>query len=241
MFRITPVTLLLLPLVASAQDMPLFTFTVEGEGWVKADGKKPDNEFSVLERQVAKGWFTETQITIGGDRFRTEYYNNFPGEPPLGEKPDFAKKKRPRSDFLTAAVFTADKGTVYVGFSSETAVWAFTPDSDGKLTNGTPYAPLRFRKGYDNSKEALEELKGNPPRAEVSALLLDPSGRLYAATPNDLQVFDPTGRLSGVLELPEMGKGKRVEILRWEGPKQDVLAAWAGEQKWTRKMKPNGR
>jgi sugar lactone lactonase YvrE len=73
----------------------------------------------------------------------------------------------------------------------------------------------------------------------VSALLLDPAGRLYAATPNDLQVFDPTGRLSGVLTLPE--KGKRVEILRWEGPKNDVLAAWSGEQKWTRKMNPKGR
>lgn len=236
MSRVALVALLLAPAVASAQDMPLFTFTKPGEGWVKGDGKPPEK--AKRERQRKKGIWEEV-LAIGEDRYVVEYWDALPimPEQPPG-KFKWTELKRPDSSELLAYVRTPDKGTVYVGFSSETAVWAFTPDKDNKLVNGAPYAPLRVRKAYDNSKQARDKMIADPPRLAVTALSLDSTGRLYAATEQDLQVFDPTGRLSGVLTLPEKGK---VETIAWEGKEKDTLAAWVGEQKWTRKMNPSGR
>ena len=199
--RVALFALLFAPAVASAQDMPLFTFTREGEGWVKADGKRPER--SDVEASSLKGGIRDATFGIDAERYTVRFYNQLP----LLEQPQsWAELKRPQSRELLAFVRTPDKGTVYVGFSSETAVWAFTPDKDNKLVNGAPYASLRVRKGYDNSKQAREKLNTDPPRLAVTALSLDSAGRLYAATEQDLQVFDPTGRLSGVLTLP--GKGK---------------------------------
>jgi hypothetical protein len=240
MSRVVLVALLLAPTVASAQDMPLFTFTKPGEGWVKADGKKPDAGFAEERGESLKGGQKNSHLVIGGERYAITYFNSIPLMEP--KKPDgkldLSDIPHPQSERIAAAVRTADKETVYVGFSHETAVWAFTPDEAGKLTNGAPYAPLRVRKGYDNSKAVFDKQKANPPLTAVTALSLDSAGRLYAATEQDLQVFDPTGRLSGVLTLPEKGK---VESIAWEGKEKDTLAVWVGEQKWTRKMNPSGR
>lgn len=231
MSRLALAALLLVSLTAFAQDMPLHTFTKEGEGWVKADGKKPEKD--EVEVNSLKGGIRNATFTLGGDRFTLTFHNELAIMPPTKDgSVDWSKLKRPQSADLLAVSLSKDRGTVYVGFSSETAVWAFTPDENNKLVNGAPYAPLRLRKGYDNSKEAREELKIDPPRTAVTALTTDSAGRLYAATPNDVQVFDPTGRLSGALTLPSKGK---IEALVWEGEKRDVLAAWIGEQKWTRR------
>ena len=224
--------LLLLPLVASAQDMPLFTFTKPGEGWVKAEGKAPDREFAVLKREKDKGGQVQSEFAVGGDRFRVTYFHRLPL---LEAATSYSQLERPESGHLTAAVRTADKGTVYAGFSSEPAVWAFTPDKEGKLTNGAPYAPLRVGKGYDNSKEARDLLKAHPLTLPVHELALDSAGRLYAATSQDLQVFDPTGRPCGVLSLPAKGK---VDAMTWEGQGKDTLTIWIDGRKWTRAMKP---
>jgi len=67
-----------------------------------------------------------------------------------------------------------------------------------------------------------------PDRVEGSI-----TSMLYAATSEDLQVFDPNGRLSGVLTLPVKGK---VEAMVWEGTEKYTLAMWIGKQKWTRRM-----
>jgi hypothetical protein len=222
--------LLLLPLAASAQDMPLFTFTKSGEGWVTSEGKKPVK--AAVETKSYKGGWREVTLTIGEDRYTVDHYH----QRPLMERPyTWADLKRPQSADLNARVRTSDKGTVYVGFSSETAVWAFTPDKDNKLVNGAPYAPLRIRKGYDNSKGTRDKMKASPPTLAVHELALDTAGRLYAATSQDLQVFDPTGWLSGVLTLPAKGK---VDAMAWEGKKRDTLAVWIEGVKWTRAMNP---
>ena len=233
--RYALMALLLLPLVASAQDMPLFTFTKSGEGWVKAEGKKPDSRFAEGEAEWLKGGLTKSSIPVGGQKFALEYFHRVPSDPRPGEVPDLSQLPRPQGERLLSAVVTADKGTVYAGFLTESAVWAYTPDKDNKLTNGAPYAPLRVRKAYDNSPEARRDAKAKPPTLAVHELTLDTAGRLYAATSQDLQVFDPTGRLSGVLTLPAKGK---VEAMAWEGKEKDTLAMWIDGKKWTRAMKP---
>lgn len=236
MSRVALVALLLTPAVASSQDMPLFTFTKPGEGWVKAKDNKPegndDENPGPLLHESQRKIMTVT-LGIGTDRYTVEYDVGVYKE----DKLSGLYQKHPRGT-VKAYTRTADKGTVYVGFSQDTAVWAFTPNKDNKLVNGAPYAPLRVRKAYDNSKQARDKQKANPPLTTVTALSLDSAGRLYAATEQDLQVFDPTGRLSGVLTLPDKGK---VESMAWEGKEKDTLAVWVGEQKWTRKMNPSGR
>ena len=75
------------------------------------------------------------------------------------------------------------------------------------------------------------------PKADLatiaSGLTTDKDGRIYAATSVGIQVFDPTGRLCGVITAP----GPGAEHLRFEG---DQLTAWVGETKYARKLKTTG-
>lgn len=221
--------LFLLPLVASAQDMPLFTFTKPGEGWVRPDQVQGLDYVDALVLYLPDRVVADFQFRRSGDKYSLNYENNTKllARPRIG----------PRGA-ITAVTRSADKATIYIAFDADDSVWAFTPDKNNKLVNGAPYAPLRIRKGYDNSRQAREKLKSDPPTLAVNELILDSAGRIYAATSENLQVFDPTGRLSGILTLPAKGK---VEAMVWEGKEQDTLAIWIDGQKWTRAMNPSGR
>ena len=114
----------------------------------------------------------------------------------------------------SCAVRTKDGATMYAGYTDRAAVWAYPVKTDGKpdLTAGAAYAPLRIVEGYDNSREAREKRKTNPPTLAVTALMVDSAGRLYAGTSKGIQVFDPTGRLCGVIPLPKPGT---VNAIAW--------------------------
>jgi hypothetical protein len=83
-----------------------------------------------------------------------------------------------------------------------------------------PYAPLRTRRGQKS--------------IEVTGLTTDKDGRVYAATGIGVQVFDPTGRLCGVLTPAAPG---RPENLAFEG---DRLTLWVGDTKYARKLRTAG-
>jgi sugar lactone lactonase YvrE len=83
----------------------------------------------------------------------------------------------------------------------------------------TPYCPLRVG-------------RGEKPR--VTALTTDRDGRIYAATPQGVQVFDPTGRLCGVLSP---ASPDALEYLAFVG---DHLVGWAGNTTYSRKLKTTG-
>jgi len=61
--------------------------------------------------------------------------------------------------------------------------------------------------------------------------MVDAQGRIYAGTTLGIQVFDPTGRLCGVLALPAEGEP---EHLGWEGESKDRLVVWIGDKKYAR-------
>lgn len=82
------------------------------------------------------------------------------------------------------------------------------------------YAPLRTRRGEST--------------ITVTSLVTDRDGRIYAATDLGVQVFDPTGRLCGVLTPAAPGKP---EAMAFEG---DTLTLWIGEAKYTRKLQTQG-
>jgi len=128
-----------------------------------------------------------------------------------------------------------DGATVYAGYADRAAVWAYPVKPDGKpdLTAGAPYAPLRIVEGYDNSRDALEKRRKNPPTLAVTALAVDDGGRIYAATKKDIQAFDPTGRLCGVLPLPKAGAVVR---MRYRPGPTPALIVDVGTL-WTRELK----
>ena len=114
----------------------------------------------------------------------------------------------------TCTVVTKDGATMFVGYSDRAAVWAYPVQKDGKpdLAAGGPYAPLRIVEGYDNSREAKEKRKTAPATLAVTALMIDPAGRVYTGTSKDIQVFDPTGRLCGTLPLPKAGTVRNIGL-----------------------------
>ena len=81
------------------------------------------------------------------------------------------------------------------------------------------YCPLRIKRG---------ETAGG-----CTALCEDKEGRIYAATPIGIQVFDPTGRLCGVTTAP----AGRADFMTFEG---DQLTLWIGDTKYARKLNTQG-
>lgn len=131
---------------------------------------------------------------------------------------------RPRSDVPgeSATATTPDGGTLYVGSSQGRYVWAYRL-VDGKPAGGDRYARLWVRR----------DQKDQP----VTSLTFDVRGCLFAATPDGVQVFDPTGRLCGVIPLPAQGRPTHLE---WDGPSNDLLTLWVGDAKYGRKLITSG-
>jgi hypothetical protein len=85
-------------------------------------------------------------------------------------------------------VRSPDRGTMFVGSATGNYVWAFRVEKDGSFSAGQPYCSLRVPRGQEG--------------IAVNELTVDDAGRIYAATALGVQIFDPTGRLSGVLAKP---------------------------------------
>jgi sugar lactone lactonase YvrE len=82
------------------------------------------------------------------------------------------------------------------------------------------YCPLRQKRGEKTLK--------------VTGLTTDKDGRIYAATEIGVQVFDPTGRMCGVLTPAAPGTPTAIVF---EG---DKLTIWIGGTKYTRKLRTQG-
>ena len=119
----------------------------------------------------------------------------------------------------TVMIDSLDHGTTFMCRNEVSAILAI-PSGTGISGPGEPYCPLRLPRG----KKAII----------VSGLLLDRDGRIYAATEIGVQVFDPTGRLCGVLTPAAPGMPRH---MAFEG---DQLTMWIGDTKYTRKLNAKG-
>jgi sugar lactone lactonase YvrE len=90
---------------------------------------------------------------------------------------------------VTGLVFWPDQGTLVVADAATPFLWTCRVEKDGTLSTKDHYYQLRHR--------------GNQFWPGTTALVMDRDNRLYAATDLGVQVFDPTGRLCGVLTKPE--------------------------------------
>jgi gluconolactonase len=99
-------------------------------------------------------------------------------------------KHKVASDFVSpgALTLTPDGGTLIVGDAGDKVLYAFRVQKNGDLDARERYYPflVRPRQPSDNA-----------------GLTLDAAGRAYATSREGVQVFDPTGRLSGVMTAPE--------------------------------------
>ena len=82
-----------------------------------------------------------------------------------------------------------DEGTLIVSEYNGTNVWAFRVNADGSLDAGDRYMTLR----------------GVPGRADAGGdgATVDEEGRYYVTSHAGIQMFDATGRISGVLLRPQ--------------------------------------
>jgi hypothetical protein len=129
----------------------------------------------------------------------------------------------PQGDFPYTAL-SPDGRTVYL--CSPTASFIEAGEWDRRKTpfpfqvRGSPYCPLRVTRGER--------------KIEVTGLAVDKDGRIYAGTPLGVQVFDPTGRLCGVLTPAAPGIPRD---LVFEG---DKLTLIIDGEKYSRKLNTTG-
>lgn len=122
---------------------------------------------------------------------------------------------------ISAFTVSPDASVCYVFVEGWAHVNAFQTEGP-KGTNfwgQNRYCPLRIQRGQ----------KGGG----CTALTTDRDGRIYAATELGVQVFDPTGRLCGVMTAPD----DKADLMAFEG---DKLIIWIGNTKYARKLNTSG-
>jgi hypothetical protein len=121
---------------------------------------------------------------------------------------------------LAASCLTVwpDGGHLVIGEADGAYLWAVRIEKDGSLGPGDRYYSLRTK---PNEK------------MHVTAMTMDAGYLLYACTPLGIQVFDPTGRLSGVIAAPSKEPMTAITI---GGEKADTLFVAAGDKIYARKI-----
>lgn len=116
-----------------------------------------------------------------------------------------------------------DQKTLVVADSDGPNLWTFRIEADGSLAYKQPYYTLRMVEGKEGSG--------------ADGMTIDAKGRLYAATHAGLQIFDPTGRMSGVLLSPQT---KRLSNVAFAGPDLSTLYITSTDKVYRRKTKATG-
>lgn len=130
-----------------------------------------------------------------------------------------------------------DQGTLAVSESQGQFVWAYRINLDGSLDAKTPYMTMRRPIDPKGEFKAVE-LPPYLPRSSGDGMTSDTLGRYYVTTALGVQVFDPTGRLCGVLNKPQPEKPLTSIVLA--GPKRDTLYVTNGDKIFRRKVQATG-
>ena len=117
-----------------------------------------------------------------------------------------------------------DEQTLYVSEHGGTKVWAWQIQNDGSLTGGGPFMTMRLANGKET--------------AQGDGATTEAKGRIFVTTEIGIQIFDPAGRLAGVIDKPDPA-GKVVSV-EFAGPNHDVLFVAAGDKIYSRQLKTPG-
>jgi len=130
----------------------------------------------------------------------------------------------PKGEKLAGLVFWNEGTFVALASEADRFLLAARVEADGSTGTYDRYYALRTRPSE----------KG----CATSALTTDDRGRMYAATSLGIQVFDPTGRLCGV--LPNPSPGKKITALAFGGAARDRLLIACENEVWHRQMLAKG-
>lgn len=123
---------------------------------------------------------------------------------------------------------TPDRGTLAVSDHGGRYTWVWRIEPDGKLSYRQPYMTLKTPSPADDSH--AENSKGD-------GMTTDAAGRYYITSAVGLQMFDPTGRMGGVIASPSSAPIVSVALA---GPQHEYLYVAAGDKVFRRKTKTNG-
>ncbi|MEX2580520.1 MAG: SMP-30/gluconolactonase/LRE family protein [Verrucomicrobiales bacterium] len=115
-----------------------------------------------------------------------------------------------------------DQGTLAVSDHGGKHVWTFRIEEDGSLAHAAPYMTMRT---------PGEVAKGD-------GMATDVHGRYYVTTAEGLQMFDPTGRMGGVVAAPDPEAG--LVSVCFAGPDHAWLHVANGGTVYRRKTKTRG-
>ncbi len=223
-----------------AQDIPLSKILVEKEGWRVATGPMdpvtylqggPDGGIAI-NRGGAHGTLTAKGDYLPGPlilmvRTARVASTTMKGSYVIDDEGKIASfKDGKRTDALkltglkapTCLFVWPDEGHLVIGEADGAYLWAVRIEKDGKFGPGDRYYSLRTR---PNEK------------MHVTAMTMDAGYLLYACTPLGIQVFDPTGRLSGVIPNPAKEPMTAITI---GGAKADELFVAAGDKIYARRI-----
>jgi enterochelin esterase family protein len=208
----------------------------------KIDGKGEMREFaSLVLTQYPTENPTALLVRTSGDVLLLTQFGLFLRFGPDGKLKSRHRFKEPVLG--PGLVLSPDQGTLVCGDSRNPKLWVFRIDAKGTCSYPERYYTLQRK---TDLKEAAQ------------VLTVDRQGRVYAVTALGIQVFDPTGRLCGVMRLPASvpvkgpshpGQGLLDAIeeemlpvvhLAFGGPNHDLLFASYGKTLYVRKLKAQG-
>jgi gluconolactonase len=115
-----------------------------------------------------------------------------------------------------------DGGTLAVSEYGGTNVWVFRVDADGSLSAGARYMDLRMPTKGDSQGDGMT---------------VDSMGRYYVTSAVGIQMFDSTGRISGVIARPQ---NKGTVSAAFGGPNMEYLYVCSSDKVFRRKTKAKG-
>lgn len=119
---------------------------------------------------------------------------------------------------------SADQETLVVSDYGGTNVWAFRIETDGSLSAKEPYMMLR------PPSNNLEVAKGD-------GMTTDATGRYYVTSAIGIQMFDPTGRMGGIIAKPQ---NKGTVSAAFAGAGLEYLYVASSDKIFRRKTKAKG-
>ena len=130
-----------------------------------------------------------------------------------------------------------DQGTLAVSEYGGESVWTFRINADGTLDAKEPYMTMR-RPIDPNGEFKFAEPPPYKKNASGDGMTSDAAGRYYVTSAVGVQVFDPTGRMCGVIPAPQ--PAKPLTSCALSGPKLEYLYVTNGDKIFRRKTQAVG-
>jgi enterochelin esterase family protein len=130
-----------------------------------------------------------------------------------------------------------DQGTLAVSDHRGEHTWTFRVEADGSLSTKAPYMTMRLPIDPEGKSESAK-----PPPVKTASggdgMTSDTTGRYYVTSHLGVQVFDPTGRMCGVLPKPQ--PDKPLTSCALAGPGLGYLYVTNGDKIFRRKVQATG-